>query len=56
MRLRENIGEIYGAVPGYSGRPAELQIRALENYAGQVKDFEKRIEELIARNSIRPEK
>jgi hypothetical protein len=51
VRLRENIGEVYGAVAGYPGRPAELQIRALEHYAGQVKEFEKRIDDLI-RNEI----
>jgi hypothetical protein len=52
VRLRENIGEIYGAVLGYPGRPADLQIRALENYAGQVKDFGKQIDDLIARNKL----
>ena len=51
VRLRENIGEVYGAVSGYPGRPADLQIKALENYAGQVKDFGKRIDDLI-RNEI----
>ncbi|TNF41031.1 MAG: hypothetical protein EP313_03430 [Bacteroidetes bacterium] len=50
VRLRENIGEVYGAVAGYPGRPAELQIKALENYAGQVSDFGKRIDELIRTN------
>ena len=50
VRLRENIGEVYGAVAGYPGRPAELQIKALENYAGQVTDFGKRIDELIRTN------
>lgn len=55
VRLRENIGEVYGALSGYPGKPAELQIRALENYAGQVKDFERRIDELIARNRIKLE-
>jgi len=50
VRLRENIGEIYGAVAGYPGRPAELQIKALENYAGQVKNYGKQIDELIINN------
>ncbi len=49
VRLRENIGEIYGAVAGYPGKPADLQIRALDNYTRQVKDFGERIENMIAK-------
>jgi photosystem II stability/assembly factor-like uncharacterized protein len=52
VRLRENIAEIYGAVIGYAGRPADLQVRALENYAGRVRDFGTRIDELIKNNGI----
>ena len=47
VRLRENIAEIYGAVSGYPGKPADLQIKALVNYAGQVKDFGNRIDTIL---------
>ncbi len=47
VRLRENIGEIYGAVAGYPGKPTDLQIKALDNYTRQVKDFESRIENIL---------
>jgi hypothetical protein len=46
VRLRENIAEIYGAVGQYRGKPTNLQIRALEVYSKQVKDFGARSEEL----------
>jgi len=48
VRLRENIAEIYGAVGGYPGKPTDLQIRALDNYALQVKDFGTRIDAMIS--------
>ena len=48
VRLRENIGEIYGAVGGYAGKPTDLQIKALDNYAKQVRDFGTRIDNLLA--------
>jgi photosystem II stability/assembly factor-like uncharacterized protein len=47
VRLRENIAEIYSAVGGYRGRPTNLQIKALELYDNQVKDFASKIELLI---------
>jgi len=47
VRLRENIAEIYGAVGGYPGRPADLQVKALDNYASQVRDFGSRIDLII---------
>ncbi|MCK7537183.1 MAG: hypothetical protein MZV63_42565 [Marinilabiliales bacterium] len=47
VRLRENIGEIYGAVAGYPGKPTDLQVKALDNYARQVKDFGARIDAMI---------
>ena len=50
VRLRENIAEIYGAVGGYPGKPADLQIKALDNYAGQVEDFGLRIEMMIEKD------
>jgi len=50
VRLRENIGEIYGAVAGYPGKPADLQIKALDNYARQVKDFGSRIDMLLKKD------
>ncbi|MBE0674386.1 MAG: glycosyl hydrolase, partial [Bacteroidales bacterium] len=50
VRLRENIGEIYGAVAGYPGKPADLQIKALDNYARQVKDFGSRIDLLMKKD------
>jgi photosystem II stability/assembly factor-like uncharacterized protein len=43
VRLRENIAEIYSAVGGYPGKPAEPQIKALEIYGNQVSDFETKI-------------
>lgn len=43
VRLRENIAEIYGAVGGYTGKPTNLQIEALEIYSNQVKDFKTKI-------------
>jgi photosystem II stability/assembly factor-like uncharacterized protein len=48
VRLRENIAEIYGAVGGYSGKPTNLQIEALEIYNQQVKDFAAGIDRLIS--------
>ncbi len=47
VRLRENIAEIYGAVGGYPGKPANLQIKALEIYNQQVKGFASKIDLLI---------
>ncbi|MCU0376883.1 MAG: hypothetical protein MUC78_01350 [Bacteroidales bacterium] len=47
VRLRENIGEIYGAVGGYPGKPTDLQIKALDNYAQQVKSFGSKIDLMI---------
>ena len=51
VRLRENIAEIYGAVGGYLGKPTNLQIKALDIYDKQVKDFGAKIE-LIIRNEL----
>jgi photosystem II stability/assembly factor-like uncharacterized protein len=51
VRLRENIAEIYSAVAGYPGKPTNLQIKALENYDTQVKDFAARIK-IIKKNDI----
>ncbi|MBE0667033.1 MAG: hypothetical protein IH593_05090 [Bacteroidales bacterium] len=47
VRLRENIGEIYGAVVGYPGKPTNLQIKALDNYGNQVRDFGDRIDSMV---------
>ncbi len=47
VRLRENIGEIYGAVAGYPGKPTDLQVKALDNYARQVKDFGAKIDGML---------
>jgi hypothetical protein len=47
VRLRENIAEVYSAVGGYAGKPTNLQVKALENYGNQVKDFSSRIENII---------
>jgi len=47
VRLRENIGEIYGAVAGYPGKPTNLQIKALDNYGNQVRAFGERIDTMI---------
>jgi len=44
VRLRENIAEVYSAVGGYPGKPTNLQIKALENYDNQVKDFASKID------------
>jgi photosystem II stability/assembly factor-like uncharacterized protein len=51
VRLRENIAEIYSAVGGYPGRPADLQVKALDNYARQVKDYGSKID-LILKTDI----
>jgi len=48
VRLRENIAEIYGAVGRFSGKPTDLQIRALDNYAMQVRDFGTRIDTILS--------
>ena len=47
VRLRENIAEIYSAVAGYPGKPTNLQIKALENYATQVRDFGSKIDIML---------
>ena len=47
VRLRENIAEIYSAVGGYPGKPTNLQIKALDNYESQVKDFASKINLMI---------
>jgi photosystem II stability/assembly factor-like uncharacterized protein len=47
IRLREDIAEVYGAVGGYPGRPTNLQIKALENYNNQVKEFSAKIDNII---------
>jgi len=48
VRLRENIAEIYGAVGRFSGKPTDLQIMALDNYALQVRDFGTRIDTILS--------
>lgn len=50
VRLRENIAEIYGAVLGYQGRPTNLQVTALEYYAGRVAEYEARILKISGKN------
>ncbi|MFH0760060.1 MAG: glycosyl hydrolase [Bacteroidota bacterium] len=50
VRLRENIGEIYGAVLGYKGRPTNLQIKALDLYASQVNEYQAIVEKLSGKN------
>jgi photosystem II stability/assembly factor-like uncharacterized protein len=47
VRLREDIAEVYSAVGGYPGRPTNLQIKALENYNNQVKEFSTKIDNII---------
>ena len=47
VRLRENIAEIYAAVVGYPGKPTNLQIKALDKYESQVKEFGSKIDNLI---------
>jgi hypothetical protein len=47
VRLRENIAEVYSAVGGYAGKPGNLQIKALDNYEKQVKDFKMKIDVMI---------
>jgi photosystem II stability/assembly factor-like uncharacterized protein len=44
VRLREDIAEIYSAVGGYPGKPTNLQIKALDNYTGKVKDLSAKID------------
>jgi hypothetical protein len=53
VRLRENIAEIYAAVGGYAGKPTDLQIKALDNYAHQVRDFGSKIDNLLATDITR---
>jgi len=47
VRLRENIAEIYSAVGSYRGRPTNLQIKALDLYDSQVREFESKIDMII---------
>lgn len=47
VRLRENIAEVYSAVGGYAGSPTNLQIKALNNYENQVKEFSSQIDNMI---------
>jgi photosystem II stability/assembly factor-like uncharacterized protein len=47
VRLREKIAEVYNAVGGYSGRPTNLQTRALDNYGTQVKTFGSQIDNIV---------
>lgn len=37
VRLREKLGEIYGDVMSYQGRPTNSQVTRLENLANEVK-------------------
>ncbi len=48
VRLRENIAEVYSAVGGYAGRPTNLQIKALDNYEKQVKEFSSDIDNMMS--------
>ncbi len=47
VRLRENIAEIYSAVGGYPGKPTNLQLKALDNYGGQVAVFGEKIDSML---------
>lgn len=47
VRLREKIGEVYGAVMGFGGRPSDPQIRALNLYADEVNEIEKQLNTMV---------
>jgi len=40
-KLRERLGDLYGAVVGYDGRPTESQMKRLEVLAGQLNEAQK---------------
>ncbi len=46
-RLREHLGEIYGGVMGYDGKPTQSQIDGLKELKIQQQDFEKQVQEII---------
>lgn len=46
-RLREHLGEIYGGVMGYDGKPTQSQIDGLSELKLQKQDFEKRVNDVI---------
>ncbi|MEZ5015285.1 MAG: hypothetical protein R2794_13440 [Chitinophagales bacterium] len=48
IRLREKIAEVYGAIGGYDGKPTNVQLSAVELYAMQVADMQKKLDALIA--------
>ncbi|MFN0275813.1 MAG: WD40/YVTN/BNR-like repeat-containing protein, partial [Chitinophagales bacterium] len=47
VRLREKIGEIYGAVLGYKGSPNNSQVNALEIYKNEMDAIEARLNKHI---------
>ncbi|UCF20516.1 MAG: glycosyl hydrolase, partial [Gemmatimonadota bacterium] len=45
-KLREELGELYGGVNGYEGRPTDSQLRRMDALAGRLRDAEERFGEL----------
>lgn len=46
VRLRENLGDIYGGVMGYLGKPTDSQLERLDLLEIQVKDFRKKVDDI----------
>ncbi len=46
-RLRERIGDIYGGIISYQGKPTTAQINGLEELSGQMKGFEEQVNVVI---------
>jgi photosystem II stability/assembly factor-like uncharacterized protein len=47
-KLREDLGALYGAVVGYTGRPTASQLRQAETLRGRLEEAEARFAELAA--------
>jgi len=47
-RLRERIGNIYGGLLGYQGRPTQSQITGLKELGDQMKGYQNQVDEIIS--------
>jgi photosystem II stability/assembly factor-like uncharacterized protein len=47
-RLRERIGDIYGGIISYQGKPTNAQIKSLEELNGQMEGFEQQVNEVVS--------
>jgi photosystem II stability/assembly factor-like uncharacterized protein len=49
-RLRERIGDVYGGIISYQGKPTTAQIKRLDELDGQMEEYQKKVDDIIGNN------